>query len=492
MTVEALKSKRQRQSEEEVKEAKVDCISLLPDHLIHEILSLLPYEKAIATAALSRRWRTIWQTAPDISFTQPYFPSRDPEVENCAFVNLVDSALRHRHHAVPVRSFALGMRRKLRDKTKLDNWIRYVSNSALQSLDLSLYGTYSFVKLPSVFHLPSLRVLCLHFREGAALIDWPATAFLPSLENLDLTQVVFAPMANDAISKSCPVLKDWRMIFESAPWFSLEVNSPLLEFLRLEKIYRSMGGLSICCPSIKTVMVFQLNDHLSPTHFTLSAPGLQTLVWCGPPPHSSTIDSIPASFVSSFLIPLNYRRSYVDSLYNGSLTTAFTKLRVNRLVVLESSMKILSQFVFDQRDQPNPPAPNYGNLKHLEISANFAEFDSLGVAFLLKHSSKLETLVVSIYVESEQNIDYANYFEAKGGFGRGGYWDSHGVSLKQLVDISIYRPQGQRYENDFLEFLFRVATSLTKMTIHGARQRESFQMIKQLQQAFPRIEISVL
>lgn len=88
--------------------------------------------------------------------------------------------------------------------------------------------------------------------------------------------------------------------------------------------------------------------------------------------------------------------------------------------------------------------------------------------------------------------DYANYFEAKGGFGRGGYWDSHGVSLKQLVDISIYRPQGQRYEYDFLEFLLRVATSLTKMTIHGARQRESFQMIKQLQQAFPRIEISVL
>ncbi|XP_020095863.1 uncharacterized protein LOC109715313 isoform X2 [Ananas comosus] len=299
-------------------------------------------------------------------------------------------------------------------------------------------------------------------------------------------------MANDAISKSCPVLKDWRMIFESVPWFSLEVNSPLLEFLRLEKIYRSMSGLSICCPSIKTVMVFQLNDHLSLTHFKLSAPGLQTLVWCGPPPRSSTIDSIPASLVSSFLIPLNYRRSCMDSLYNGSLTTAFTKLRVNRLVVLESSMKILSQFAFDQRDQPNPPAPNYGNLKHLGISANFAEFDSLGVAFLLKHSSKLETLVVSFYVESEQNIDYANYFEAKGGFGRGGYWDSHGVSLKQLVDISIYRPQGQRYEYDFLEFLFRVATSLTKMTIHGARQRESFQMIKQLQQAFPRIEISVL
>lgn len=67
-------------------------------------------------------------------------------------------------------------------------------------------------------------------------------------------------------------------------------------------------------------------------------------------------------------------------------------------------MQILSQFVFDQRDQPNPPAPNYGNLKHLEILANIAEFDSLGVAFLLKHSSKLEMLVVSFYVESEQNI----------------------------------------------------------------------------------------
>lgn len=67
-------------------------------------------------------------------------------------------------------------------------------------------------------------------------------------------------------------------------------------------------------------------------------------------------------------------------------------------------MQILSEFISDQRDQPNLPAPNYGNLEHLEISANFAAFDSLGVAFLLKHSCKLRTLLVAFNLGFEQNI----------------------------------------------------------------------------------------
>ncbi|OAY74423.1 hypothetical protein ACMD2_19610 [Ananas comosus] len=210
-------------------------------------------------------------------------------------------------------------------------------------------------------------------------------------------------MAKDAISNSCPILKDWRMIFNCATP-ELEVKSPLLEFLRLEKSCSSMMYLSICSPSIKTVMVYQQDAHLGPSHFKLSAPGLQTLVWFGPPPHSTTIDSVPASLVSTFLIPIHFRRSYMDLLYNGSLSTTFTKLHVNRLVVLYKSIEILSEFISDQRDQPNPPAPNYGNLEHLEISANFAGFDSLGVAFLLKHSCKLKTLVVAFNLGFEQNI----------------------------------------------------------------------------------------
>uniref|UniRef100_A0A6V7QWM2 F-box domain-containing protein n=1 Tax=Ananas comosus var. bracteatus TaxID=296719 RepID=A0A6V7QWM2_ANACO len=492
-TGEASKRKRRRRRKE-AKEAKVDHISLLPDHLLHEILSLLPYKKVVATATLSRRWWRIWQTVPDVSFTQSYFPSRNLQVEDHAFVNLVDSALRHRNPAVPVRSFSLRMESEIHDKTKLYSWIRYATNYDLQSLNLSLYGSFSFFELPSVFHLPSLRVLCLQFRVGGAWINWPATAFLPSLEKLDLTGVVFAPVAKDAISNSCPILKDWRMIFNCATP-ELEVKSPLLEFLRLENMSRSMSGLSICGHSIKTVMVFQPNCSHGPTYFKLSAPVLQTLVWFGPPPHSTTIDSVPASLVSTFLIPINFRRSYMNLLYNGSLSTTFTKLHVNRLVVLYEFIKILSEFISDQRDQPNPPAPNYGNLEHLEISADLAGFDSLGVAFLLKHSCKLRTLVVAFTLGFEQNIDYANYFKAKGGFGRGGYWDSHGISLEQLVEISIYRPLGQRYENDFLEFLFRVATSLTKMTVtfdsYKANYGETLKVIKQLRHTFPHVEILV-
>ena len=42
----------------------VDCLSLLPNVLLGNIVSRLPIKDAARTAVLSRRWRPIWRAAP--------------------------------------------------------------------------------------------------------------------------------------------------------------------------------------------------------------------------------------------------------------------------------------------------------------------------------------------------------------------------------------------------------------------------------------------
>ncbi|KAF0887806.1 hypothetical protein E2562_004028 [Oryza meyeriana var. granulata] len=41
-----------------------DCLSTLPDCLLHTVMSLLPARQAVQTCALSRRWRDLWRSMP--------------------------------------------------------------------------------------------------------------------------------------------------------------------------------------------------------------------------------------------------------------------------------------------------------------------------------------------------------------------------------------------------------------------------------------------
>ncbi|KAL3639393.1 Homeobox protein HD-1 [Castilleja foliolosa] len=54
-----------------------DFISSLPDHLLHQIMSLLPPRYATATSVLSHRWETIWLSFPIIDLDQSHFSNRE-------------------------------------------------------------------------------------------------------------------------------------------------------------------------------------------------------------------------------------------------------------------------------------------------------------------------------------------------------------------------------------------------------------------------------
>ncbi|XP_020093001.1 F-box protein At4g09920-like [Ananas comosus] len=154
----------------------------LPDHVLHEILACLPTRIAVSASLLSRRWRTVWTTSPDLSFTTGLSPS------------FVDSALRLRDPAVPLRSFSLVAASADSDRAQLPSWIRRAAAStALECLTVRTYAQKHGRRLgivsaaafhppslgvPEVLRLPSLRVLELAFPGGGITqVEWPAARF---------------------------------------------------------------------------------------------------------------------------------------------------------------------------------------------------------------------------------------------------------------------------------------------------------------------------
>jgi hypothetical protein len=45
----------------------LDRLSILPDALLHDIVSRLPIKEAARTSVLSRRWRPLWRATPFVS-----------------------------------------------------------------------------------------------------------------------------------------------------------------------------------------------------------------------------------------------------------------------------------------------------------------------------------------------------------------------------------------------------------------------------------------
>ncbi|OAY69464.1 putative F-box/LRR-repeat protein [Ananas comosus] len=382
--------------------AEADRISALPDHLLHEILACLPTRIAVGTSLLSRRWRAVWTTSPDVSFTTGLSPS------------FVDSALRLRDPAVPLRSFSLVAASADPAPAPAPALLRFLilraaSPPALQRLTLRLPGRFDLLP-PAVFHLPSLKALELRL---SGRLDWPAAAFLPSLRRLELSDLTLLyPATEDAISNSCPALECWRMSFESATP-ELEVKCPLLEVFELRTRAGPVGGLSICGSKIRKVSVRQkyadAESSYGPAaaaYLKLSAPELRTLEWLCPLPRSAAVDSLPDSLASSLMLLTS---GELHDLYENRLPDGghvLPLLRVDRLVLPYS--RIIEEFgiaIFDRHDEENPRAWVHENLKHLELTCFFGGFGSLGLAFLLKNFSKLETLHVSCAKESCKDSD---------------------------------------------------------------------------------------
>ena len=125
---EAANKRRRVEKEPQATPAGLDFINNLPDDMLIVIISLLPIRKRARTAALSRRWRTLWLRTPvDLLHAHKLCHGYRQSLD--AFSQILGS-----HHG-PIKGLIMGkFRSNGKDRAKLDEWFRSRAIDQLEKL----------------------------------------------------------------------------------------------------------------------------------------------------------------------------------------------------------------------------------------------------------------------------------------------------------------------------------------------------------------------
>ncbi|KAM3012150.1 hypothetical protein FF2_030770 [Malus domestica] len=409
------------------KENVRDRISELPDALLLHILSFLETKCCVNTGVLSRRWRNVWASIPNIDICRGHF-SRSGDLFN--FVERVLSF----HDASDIQKFRLHC---LCDDvirfSHIDRWVRNVVRHNVVELDLSIelsvladsYQGQTFELPESVFTCKTLRVLEL----GSNFItNVPASGCLP---NLKFLRVVLEEPTNDSICKlfsSCPVLEDLAIegSHRYGVVFNFNIIAPELRRLRISLDYDD----------------FDKDGDI----FFILAPKLETF------------DLREEGFSSYHLENANYlfkAKIYLPEHYASALAPCFVE-RARRLLAGIHNVKHLTLSI--HLLEPGL-LPAFDYLNHLKLDLYECNHWNL-LTELLKRSPKLEYLVIQLYDGLICDEDYGHLEHG---------WNPPAfvpvcLSL-HLKTISILRFEGREDEMEAAKYLLKHGKVLNRMNI---------------------------
>lgn len=236
-----------------------DRISNLPDAVLCHIISFLPTKFAVGTSVLSKRWRYLWASIPNLDFDDDLLLDRDKPIgdseRSICFKNFVDKVLLHGSISC-IRKFRLKCSDHELDSA-VNSWICTALERNVQELDLYFDTEYPIELPPKFFFCKTLVVLKLSF---SIFLDIPSSIWFPSLKVLHLRSVEFS--TDDSAQKflsSCPVLEElvierWRL---DEQWV-FNVSAPTLKSLA---IYFSVDGLA-CIAEREDELVDELDNEL--------------------------------------------------------------------------------------------------------------------------------------------------------------------------------------------------------------------------------------
>ncbi|KAK7293114.1 hypothetical protein RJT34_15975 [Clitoria ternatea] len=218
----------------EVEERMGDKISGLPDTILSHILSFVPTKTAVATSALSKRWKSVWRSVPiwdfdDSSYTHATYSSF---VQSVYMVML--SLLQSRHQ---IQSFRLKCRIPTSCLgTNINAWVNAVVESRIEDLQLFLPTPPSLrwhINLPSSV-LTSTTLVVLKLSRFTFKPFSPV--HIPSLKYLQLNNVIFVdhPCLAQFLS-GCPNLESFIVM-----GLRFSTHSVHAEFQSFPKLIRTV------------------------------------------------------------------------------------------------------------------------------------------------------------------------------------------------------------------------------------------------------------
>lgn len=276
-------------NEEEEEEEGSDYISELPDAVLHHILFLLPIKTVAQTSVLSKRFRSLWSTFPDLDFTTLINPigtkshshSPPPPPNNKArgidFIAQILS-LRNKHSDIRVLRF-----RGRLSFSRLNNLIRSAVRHNVQELDVDV-ATDDYMNFPRcVTASKSLRVFKMKSRYPGFRLP-PQSVMkggFQSLQSLSLSLIILygQPSLSDLFSgSSFPLLKKLSLD-DCSGLQNLSVGCRALEDLSLQNCFQ-LQGLEVSCGKLERLRVASCFDaYTGKSWVKIEAPKARSVVW---------------------------------------------------------------------------------------------------------------------------------------------------------------------------------------------------------------------
>ncbi|CAD6226054.1 unnamed protein product [Miscanthus lutarioriparius] len=251
----------------------VDRISLLPDAILGEIISLLPTKDAALTQTLAARWRHLWRSAP------LNLDGSDPLT-----IDAVSGILSA--HQGPGRRFRFPAQRLQDHPATVDAWLRSLALDNLQEIDcwIGLFATEVLQPPPppvSIFRFSSC--LCVATLSQCHISDDITQALqFPQLKKLALQRVIISEDSLHSIIAASPVLECF-LLSRSVGFRCVRINSASLTSIGVGAKYEPTVTfleefIVEDAPCLKRIMYHQqrgINMQLQVS--VISAPNLETL-----------------------------------------------------------------------------------------------------------------------------------------------------------------------------------------------------------------------
>ncbi|XP_052179009.1 putative F-box/FBD/LRR-repeat protein At4g03220 [Diospyros lotus] len=461
--------------------ADVDQISDLPDAVLHRILFLLPIKSVAQTSVLSKRWRWLWSSFPDLDFTTvshpiPHFSSstiitsggrkrvHSPVAKSMDFISNV-LALRDKHSDLRTLRFCAQL-----SFSRLNSLIRCAVRNNVQELDVEV-ATNDYFNFPrSVITCESLRIFKLKSRyPGFRLPPSPImkSGFL-SLQTLSLSLIILydQPSLLDLFTASSfPLLKKLNL----DACFGLKhltVGCRALEDLTLENCFQ-LHDLSVCCGKLERLRVASCFDAYGGHSWVkIDAPRLRTFLWeYNAITESSSLenlDSINEASVGFFVL-----QEEITAAKRWSLANFLTGLSRAQCFTLESQcVELLSRNNHFASVLLQP----FNNLKTLELRTELDKHNIPALACLFRSSPTLHTLIIKIINDHKiQRRQWNRELWDLSSSGEERFWESQSQALKQFLNhLKVVTIHGfSQCENDVIlaKFLLKHAKVLQEMTL---------------------------
>ncbi|KAL3509591.1 hypothetical protein ACH5RR_028992 [Cinchona calisaya] len=457
-----------------------DRITDLPDAILHQILFLLPIRSIAQTSILSKSWRQIWYTFPDLDFTSIGVIADAPNNNSSN-----DSNARKKLHSLLAKSAefiyqVLALRdpkfsdiRVLRFRaclsfSRLNVLIRRAIRFNVQELDIEV-TTNDYFNFPrSVIISESLRVFRLKSRYPGFRLP-PAMILkggFRSLYSLSLSRVILydqPSLVNLFSGSSFPMLK--KLSLEMCIGLkNLNVSCRGLVDLTLENCFQ-LEGLEIYSPKLENLRVDGCFDAYSNSSwFKIDAPNLEKMFWS----HNTIIEncsvenltSVRESLVGFFMLHEDLNAAKIQSVSNF-----LSGLSLCQSLTLESScIEILSKNYHLGGVIQHP----FDRLQSMELRTGFSKHNLPGLAGLFCNSPTVHTLVLKI--DNVQNVERRKWnrdlWESSSS-GEERYWESQSQAMNSFLHhLKVVKIHGfSECENDIslVKFLLKHGKVLQEM-----------------------------